>query len=653
MMPENGSELQKTGGRRTAMFILMFVLSMRKYRLCLVIAYLLVSIPYAANVGAMESSNFRIEEDSLNAGGTETTQSENWRLSDTAMETAGSGNIQDGTFEIRAGYRGYIGAGSVSPPGPTPAPTPAITPVPQVGGGAILPNAVAAAFNAWVEFSGVGDTWARFLWTGTVENTAVLYYGASADSLTETFALTDYALSHVFALSNLAPKTSYAFKIISRDRYGAELKTTTFLFATAADMTPPANVRSFSALPGDRSMALSWRNPSDSDFSGVRIRRSSVRYPKSPLEGDPVYDGRGETVNDKNINNGVTYYYVAFAYDALGNFSSGALAKSMPLAKPTPITSSVPVPSSAPVSTPATSPTQTPVPTSTPIPSPIPLYPSPSPTPISKMHVEIGDFAFSIKTAEGYSERMPLQHGLDAVISQNLAVSIAKETFARTVDEIILTFDDAFYFLSPNRNTGRYEAVITMPPVKGTRPLALLVRYADGSSDEARTSVQVDPFGYTYENVGGQQLRLAGALVQLETCAFAGACIRWEGERFGQQNPQITGKTGEYAFLVVPGMYRLAVTKEGYIGYNAAITVENGILDLPVALRRVGSADILWNAVRSQAHKPETGLLLLSIPLLMFTVLILMRNPAKLRSARPLEGERLLKDPSANSGQDH
>jgi hypothetical protein len=96
------------------------------------------------------------------------------------------------------------------------------------------------------------------------------------------------------------------------------------------DTTPPSNVSEFWAAAGDRQNSLEWKNPTDADFDKVLIVRSRNFYPASPQDGTAVYDGKGESFVDQDLNNGAAYYYTAFAYDDLGNYASGAVAQATP-----------------------------------------------------------------------------------------------------------------------------------------------------------------------------------------------------------------------------------------------------------------------------------------------------------------------------------
>ncbi|GEM_PF-1123110 len=96
------------------------------------------------------------------------------------------------------------------------------------------------------------------------------------------------------------------------------------------DTTAPANISGFFAEAGDRQVFLYWENPPDDDFVKIRIMRREDFYPQNSQDGIAVYDGPGEFFTNSGLANGKTYYYAAFAYDDLGNQSSGALAAAIP-----------------------------------------------------------------------------------------------------------------------------------------------------------------------------------------------------------------------------------------------------------------------------------------------------------------------------------
>ena len=100
----------------------------------------------------------------------------------------------------------------------------------------------------------------------------------------------------------------------------------------------PALVTNLRAKPGDAHILLEWTNPTDPDFAGVKMVRKIGSAPSSWADGTVVYDGPGSAIDDAKLTNGVTYYYAAYAYDAVPNVSAGVGVSGTPAAvvvKPT------------------------------------------------------------------------------------------------------------------------------------------------------------------------------------------------------------------------------------------------------------------------------------------------------------------------------
>ena len=100
--------------------------------------------------------------------------------------------------------------------------------------------------------------------------------------------------------------------------------------STEGDSTPPGNVTNFTATPSTGQNTLSWANPGDGDFAGVKIMFKTTGYPSSPSDGTQCYSGTGSSMVHSSLTNGVTYYYKAFAYDGMPNYASGAQASAIP-----------------------------------------------------------------------------------------------------------------------------------------------------------------------------------------------------------------------------------------------------------------------------------------------------------------------------------
>ena len=98
---------------------------------------------------------------------------------------------------------------------------------------------------------------------------------------------------------------------------------------------PPDNVGNFTVKVDTLNVNLSWITPKSEDFAGVTILRSESRYSISPTNGILIYDGTNTNFIDI-VGGNSTYYYSAFSYDALGNYSAGAFTK-VEVAVPEPI----------------------------------------------------------------------------------------------------------------------------------------------------------------------------------------------------------------------------------------------------------------------------------------------------------------------------
>jgi len=85
--------------------------------------------------------------------------------------------------------------------------------------------------------------------------------------------------------------------------------------------------------PSDRKTGLTWTNPSYEDFSHTIIVRDTRSYPATIEEGTVIYNDTGNSFLDKELENGIIYYYTAIAYDKTGNageISDGSKAEAVP-----------------------------------------------------------------------------------------------------------------------------------------------------------------------------------------------------------------------------------------------------------------------------------------------------------------------------------
>jgi large repetitive protein len=99
--------------------------------------------------------------------------------------------------------------------------------------------------------------------------------------------------------------------------------TVDLLGASRTDRTPPGNVANVGRGVGYRTLRLTWKNPTDSDFARVQVL---VTNDARGAPGVVVYSGTGTRYSDSKFRNGVYYRYAIISYDRAGNASKGMTA---------------------------------------------------------------------------------------------------------------------------------------------------------------------------------------------------------------------------------------------------------------------------------------------------------------------------------------
>lgn len=103
----------------------------------------------------------------------------------------------------------------------------------------------------------------------------------------------------------------------------------------AADIAAPAAPSAFTAISNGTTNDLSWTNPADADFAGTIIRYRTDTYPTGPTDGTLVCNrtaspGSNDSFPHTGVNPASPYYYAAYAYDEVPNYSLAALASTVP-----------------------------------------------------------------------------------------------------------------------------------------------------------------------------------------------------------------------------------------------------------------------------------------------------------------------------------
>jgi len=156
--------------------------------------------------------------------------------------------------------------------------------------------------------------------TGVNDATATLLYSGTLNTFTDNSVTrgTQYFYS------------IYAFDAATVINYSAPGTAA----VTATDTLPPAAPAAFAASinPAGYQLDLSWTNPTDADFSGVKLLRKTGGFPSGPNDttAATLLNGAGTTFADTNLTLGTTCFYALYAFDATGNFSVAAQTSAAP-----------------------------------------------------------------------------------------------------------------------------------------------------------------------------------------------------------------------------------------------------------------------------------------------------------------------------------
>jgi|GEM_PF-4099236 len=145
------------------------------------------------------------------------------------------------------------------------------------------------------------------------------------------------------------------------------------------------------------------------------------------------------------------------------------------------------------------------------------------------------------------------------------------------------------HFTDPDGD-GVYSASLDTPAISGNYSIQVTYTYANATAlnKSLQTVMVVDPDGYIYETLRGNQVRVPNATVTLSQLNTATNKYEvWSASKLGQVNPQITSSDGQYAFLVPAGTYEITVHAQGYKNYqsNPIKVINGGNIHLNIELK--------------------------------------------------------------------
>ncbi|MBI3608556.1 MAG: metallophosphoesterase family protein [Nitrospirae bacterium] len=190
---------------------------------------------------------------------------------------------------------------------------------------------------------------ATITWQTNEPATTQVEYGPTKTYGTITSENTTLLAAHSETLPGLLAGTVYHYRVHSTDSAGnpAVSGDKSFTTTQANGTTLPGQVIDFTAVAHDAEISLTWTNPNESSFVGVRVVYRTDRAPNDAADGSVLGDFTGATneamsTTHTSLTNGVTYYYSAFSYDLAKNYQAGAEASATPaadVATSSPITS--------------------------------------------------------------------------------------------------------------------------------------------------------------------------------------------------------------------------------------------------------------------------------------------------------------------------
>lgn len=181
------------------------------------------------------------------------------------------------------------------------------------------------------------------------------------------------------------------------------------------------------------------------------------------------------------------------------------------------------------------------------------------PTVPESQRLTIGDFSFYI--ADGTLQIYPNRNGeLTTLQNSPFVVSISENKFPRGVERVVFTINSFSYLLGYNETADARQTTIQAPSTTGKFPFTILIDYTDDSHDRVQGTFSLLSQGFVWQ--GTISNKITDAKVTLYESSTTPRV--WNAAPYHQINPQITGASGQFAFLVPPGRYYLLVQKDGY-----------------------------------------------------------------------------------------
>ncbi len=185
-------------------------------------------------------------------------------------------------------------------------------------------------------FAETGDSYVKLIWiTPNDSNVRMIMVrrktGESVAGPEDGTEIYFGAITNSVYDNTVSNGVTYYYKVFTSD--GKNFSSGVEIVATPRippDVTPPGDVYDVEVTAGENYVAISWKNPPDSDLAGIIITKRENSCPQSYEDGEIVFNGLGTFFEDREVENFHRYCYAIFTYDSNGNYSPGVLVEAEP-----------------------------------------------------------------------------------------------------------------------------------------------------------------------------------------------------------------------------------------------------------------------------------------------------------------------------------
>jgi len=447
---------------------------------------------------------------------------------------------------------------------------------------------------------------ARIAWTTNEVSTSLVDYGTTESyglSRSNSALVTD----HSVVLSALSAGKLYHFHVRSVDGSLNSSTSADGSFTTLVDL-PPANVSGLTITASDKTLSLSWTNPSDSDLSGIRVLECFSAIPTGPndVSCEQVQNSVGTSLARIGLTNGTTYYYGVFAYDTAGQFASGAVGSGIPTDSEEDLPSDKPKPIEDPKEDPTdgggdddTKPGTEPEPTSS---GTGPSETTSKPTALGAQMAMLERSDLTIAVGDGSIILSQDEKGtVDVLPATRVRFTVPEDELSDHVETLQVSIGSDAYLMrlvDEQGGSALYSADVMTPNTPQLYGLDVTATYTNGTTESVSSLLNVMLLGIVFQNIDGEETPIEGVRVTLSS-VNDGNQIVWDGSPYAQYNPVTTASNGTYGWYVLNGSYQVAASKQGYEAQTSGIIgVTNQMVNLRLAMSELPSEVSLAEPVK-------------------------------------------------------